>query len=114
MRRLPAVLALVVLAALPASAPAAPPDLARGHCEVATLAASFSFNARSVAFGTGDGRMVLDTAAFSFVADVDCLDVIGNQATMIGTITQSQGLNPAVFTGRVRFVVEDNQGTAPD
>ena len=69
---------------------------------------SFSFSARKYADGTVDGELQLNSRGFDVFVHIkiDCLRVVGNDAFMSGTITNS---NNPLFEGRsVIFNVEDN------
>jgi hypothetical protein len=116
MRRLVGfVVIAVALTVVPGSAHAAAGDAATGRGSVsAVVPAEFDFRARSGPQGQNpSGRMHLRTASFEVLADVTCLSVAGNVATIIGTVTSSEGLDPS--QNEMTFIVGDNKATqTPD
>lgn len=76
---------------------------------------TFDFNATSGPLGENpSGTMAFerDDGAFSAQADVFCLSVVGNLATMVGTITQTQGFEAYE---ELVFKVQDNAAVSqPD
>jgi hypothetical protein len=80
---------------------------------------TFTFNAIQHNDGTVNGHLVynLRGSDISIKMDIDCLNIIGNQATLSGTVTQVTGTAPSfIFEGqKAVFKVEDNGegGAAP-
>jgi hypothetical protein len=74
----------------------------------------FRFNARTDRQGDTRGTMTLkrNDSAFSANADVFCLAVSGHLATMVGTITETQGFEDYE---ELVFIANDNTGSnTPD
>ena len=73
---------------------------------------TFVFNAVQHKDGTVNGHLIykLRGADVSIHMDIDCLNIIGNQATMSGTVTKVTGDAPAfIFEGqRAVFKAQDN------
>jgi hypothetical protein len=55
-----------------------------------------------------------DEVAGSFEADVTCLEVVGNQAFVTGSIRHADGFWAAHGYDAVEYVLTDNRGSAPD
>jgi hypothetical protein len=104
---------VVVAAALSVAvgpAQAAPGDSAQGHgTETAVAPSEFRFKARSGPQGQNPtGSMALRTSGFYVEADVHCLFVAANEATLIGKITYKEGLDEGTFE-EMTFIVGDNR-----
>ena len=80
---------------------------------------TFTFNAIQHKDGTVNGHMVYQFrfADLGIHMEIDCLNIIGNQATLSGTVTQVTGDAPSfIFVGqKAVFKVQDNGegGDAP-
>ena len=115
------IVAGLALFAFPAVA-SAQNDVARGSgFTFGSFPSEFSFNAQSNFNGTEASGSVSFTNTNTdpnqtYKGRVTCLQVIGNQATMSGDITDIQGF--PVFTGPTAFVLRATDtgkfGTAPD
>ncbi len=82
---------------------------------------TFTFNAIQHGDGTVNGHMVYQFRGGDdgINMSIDCLNIIGNQATLSGTVTQVTGTPPSfIFEGqKAVFKVEDNgqgAGAPPD
>jgi hypothetical protein len=111
-------LAAVVAALLAAGASAAVTVLhsasGSGHVLFGNTQESISFNAVQHEDGTATGHAQINdvTAGVRFQVDVDCLNVIGNTATISGIITRS---SDATIEGweAIFQVVDNGEGSDP-
>lgn len=71
---------------------------------------TFSFHARTFKNGITRGNLVVKNRELGIrvKAKIDCLDIIGNQATMSGFITQVNGDDPSLIGDKIWFRVVDN------
>ncbi len=111
--RLACTSAVFLALVLPVSAQAQVVERATGsgHVLQAGQLRTFSFSAIKRADGSVTGNILVISRAAGIVAHhkVKCLNVIGNTATMSGTITRTRHTLPEVLEGRTfRVTVQDN------
>jgi hypothetical protein len=112
------VLAAATIVALAATVPAAAATTASAHgsgqIQFATNVESISFSAVRDEAGTATGHAVIRdiSAGVTAFVDVDCLNVVGNTATISGIITRSS--DPTLEGMQAIFQVVDNgEGNDP-
>lgn len=79
----------------------------------------FSFHANTMPDGTvkGSGVLTYTGGELKIMFDIDCLNVVGNTATMSGVVTRVEGTSAFQEGYRCRFKVTDNgegANAAPD
>lgn len=103
----------ILLSAFTFKAPSGPSANGQGSLSLPNeVSRRFAFHANTMPDGTvqGSGVLTYTGGVLKIKFDIDCLRVVGNTATMSGTVTKLDGSLPSAFVpgSKVFFRVTDN------